>query len=181
MNYNNNGVVFEKSFRPTFYPAEAYQSENSRNYQEHESSADDSWRNSRQKSSNDIEFLELTILAVFLLLYIYFCNCLKRRSIETGTLGIDTTSQGNLMERGETRRQDRSSRRTPIAQVHGRHGDLLVNIPLWHSLNNDIIDLPTVANSSRNRSDLPPSYEPCPSYEESVRNLEHWKQLGGKL
>lgn len=89
----------------------------------------------------------------------------------------------------DTRRQFRSPSRHPIVSVHGQRSGLWVVIPR-PSETSVVIDIPTSPLRGQNNAfhtqnsiinnhieDLPPSYEECPTYEESIRKMKEQGQL----
>lgn len=141
-----------------------------------------------RETSNIKQILFIGII-LFAVVYLCLYLCALRFSANRAE------SVENLRLRNAALRREANTRNCfheyhPIAAVHGSQSNMFLIVHPSISRpqrDNIIIDLQTtrpLSNTSRNiparghsknqnRLDMPPSYEPCPTYEESVSNMEH--------
>ena len=131
---------------------------------------------------------EAFIILIFLIVCVCFCTCCSKkrptaeqeRNNERIQNTYNFTTQANISGEGRISEEYLSSYRHSVARVHGRQNNMFVinSTPANDSV---IIDLPTTHSLGGLFQDLPPSYEPCPSYQESIKNIEQWDKLEGKF
>lgn len=141
-------------------------------------------RKRRSATANGLE--EAIIIVIFLVVCVFLFRCCNkkrptaehRRNNERIQNTYNFTTQAHISGGSRIREEYLSSYRHSVARVHGRQNNMFISpTPPNDSV---IIDLPTTNSLGVLFQDLPPSYEPCPSYQESIKNIEHWDKLEGK-
>lgn len=152
-------------------------------------------RRKRETSdTKNIIFIGIVIFA-FIYLCIYLC-ILKDRAdeIEANRETNDDNIRTNIVFDSEVRTEFRFHQQHPnsgdmFVVTHQRFsspsgGSVIIELPITPPMttaNSPHWDIPdSSATHYSRRADSPPSYEECPSYDESLRNMEHWKKLQNK-